>query len=104
MGKAYWKNLVVPSLLFGTRVMTFSAKEIGELQREENAAYRRILEARSNTPISAIRGEIGSSLMITRIMESKILLTKNILKGTNNLTKQVLKVSRMEKKMYTTKH
>ena len=43
-------------------------------------------------------GETGSSLMITRIMKSKILLTKNILEGSNNLTKQVLKVSKIGKK------
>ena len=98
IGKTYWKNLVVPSLLHGTGVMTFKAAEIGKLQSEENAAYRRILEARGNTPISAIRGEVGSSLMITRIMETKILLTKNILEGSNELTKQVLNESRMEKK------
>ena len=97
MGKAYWKNLILPSLLYGTGVMTFSSKEIGQLQVIENSAYRRILEARKYTPISAIRGEIGSSLMITRIMESKILLTKNILEGSNNLTKQILRVSRKDK-------
>ena len=90
--------MITPKLLHGTGVMTFNAKEIGELQREENAAYRRVLDIRrKNTPISALRGEIGSSLMATRIMESKILFTKSILKGSNNLTKQVLRESRLEK-------
>ena len=98
IGKTYWKNMIIPKLLHGTGVMTFNAKEIGELQREENAAYRRVLDIRrKNTPISALRGEIGSSLMATRIMESKILFTKSILKGSNNLTKQVLRESRLEK-------
>ena len=97
IGKTYWKNMIIPKLLHGTGVMTFSAKEIGELQREENAAYRRILDVRRNTPTSALRGEIGSSLMVTRIMETKILFTRSILKGSNKLTKQVLKVSRKEK-------
>ena len=55
------------------------------------------MEARRNTPISALRGEIGSSLMETRIMESKLLFTKHILEGSNNLTKQILKESRMKK-------
>ena len=98
VGKTYWKNMIIPKLLHGTGVMTFNAKEIGELQIQENAAYRRILNVRRrNTPISALRGEIGSSLMVTRIMESKILFTKSILKGSNKLTKQVLNVSRSEK-------
>ena len=56
------------------------------------------MEAREHTPISALRGEIGSSLMITRIMESKLLLTKNILEGSNNLTKKILEESRIERK------
>ena len=77
--------------------MTFKAKEISRLQIAENTAYRNILEARRNTPISALRGEIGSSLMETRIMESKLLFTKHILEGSNNLTKQILKESRMKK-------
>ena len=68
VGKTYWKNMIIPKLLHGTGVMSFNAKEIGELQIQENAAYRRILNVRRrNTPISALRGEIGSSLMVTRI-------------------------------------
>ena len=90
--------MIIPKLLHGTGVMPFNAKEIGELQVQENAAYRSILDVRRrNTPISELRGGIGSSLMVTRIMESKILFTKSILKGSNNLTKQVLRVSRSEK-------
>ena len=42
VGKTYWKNMIIPKLLHGTGVMTFNAKEIGELQLQENAAYRRI--------------------------------------------------------------
>ena len=98
MGKTYWKNMIVPRLLYGSGVMTFNAKEIAQLQIAENIAYRRIMEAREHTPISALRGEIGSSLMITRIMESKLLLTKNILEGSNNLTKKILEESRIERK------
>ena len=97
MGKTYWKNLVLPSLLHGTGIMTFNPKEISELQGIENEAYRRILDARRSTAISAIRGEIGSSLMITRIMESKLLLTKSIQEGANNLTKSILKLTRKNK-------
>ena len=36
--------------------------------------------------------------MITRIMETKLLLTKNILEGDNNLTKNILNESKMERK------
>ena len=97
VGKTYWKCMIIPSLLHGTGVMTFNEKEIKVLQGIENTVYREILGARKFTPISALRGEIGSSLMITRFMESKILLTKNILTGTNNLTKQILNLSRRGK-------
>lgn len=36
--------------------------------------------------------------MIIRIMESKLLLTKNILEGSNNLAKKILEESRIERK------
>ena len=77
--------------------MTFNSNEISQLQGIENMTFRRILYARAYTPISALRGEIGSSLMITRIMESKLLLTKNILEGSNSITKQILEASRKDK-------
>lgn len=59
MGKTYWKNMIVPRFLYGSGVMTFNAKEIAQLQIPENKAYKRILEAREHTPISALRGDIG---------------------------------------------
>ena len=76
-------------------VMTFNAKGITQLQVVENITYKRITEAGDNAPISALRGEIGSSLMITRIMESKLLFTRNILEGINNINQQILKESKI---------
>ena len=103
MGKAYWKNLVLPTLLYGTGVMSFKADEIKKLQVIEYAAYRRILEARPRTPNCTLRGEIGSSLMITRFMETKLLLTKNILNGNNALTKQILEETRKNRNKFNRK-
>ena len=63
--------------------MTFNAKGITQLQVVENITYKRITEAGDNAPIIALPGEIGSSHLITRIMESKLLFTRNILEGIN---------------------
>ena len=94
MGKVYWKNIVLPNSLYGTGVMTFHAEEIKKLQVMEYAEYRRILEARTRTSNCTLRGEIGSSLMLTRFMETKLLLIKNILNESHELTKQILEETR----------
>ena len=75
--------------------MTFNAKGITQLQVVENITYKRITEAGDNAPIIALPGEIGSSHLITRIMESKLLFTRNILEGINNINQQILKESKI---------
>ena len=60
--------------------------------------FRTILGAKRGTATSALRGEIGSSLMETRFIESRLMLVKSILEGKNNLLKEVLKRIRRDKK------
>ena len=40
IGKAYWKSVVLPSVLFGTEVIEFREEDIDKLQRQENVALR----------------------------------------------------------------
>ena len=97
IGKTYWKNVVIPSILQGIGIITFTKKEINELQRIENEVYRKILDAKSYTPISTLRGDVGSSRMRTRFIESKLVLIKGILTGKNTLTREILHKTREEK-------
>ena len=89
IGKTYWKSAALPSILHGTEVIFLSKKYIADLQTVENKALRYTVNARKSTAISALRGEIGSSLQASRDMRSKIFYFKHILLH-NNLLKEIL--------------
>ncbi|CAL4081846.1 unnamed protein product [Meganyctiphanes norvegica] len=91
IGKTFWKCVVVPSLLHGIEVINYTNTEINKLQIIENSVYRKILGARPNSAKEALRSEIGSSLMSTRIMQSKLFFIKSIIEGDNLLIKEVLR-------------
>ena len=54
--------------------------------------YRQLLGGRRDTPIAILRGEVGSSMVKTRIIQARLILVKSILEGENTLLKQVLDV------------
>ena len=97
IGKTYWKSAALPSILHGSEVIYYNEAEIKKLQIEENKAFRYIVNARKCTAISALRGEIGASLQITRDMKSKILFARHLLKD-NQLTKEIFLKQLHEKK------
>ena len=73
-----------------------SQAQINRLQKIENGVYRKILGGAHNTVLETIRGDIGASLMESRIMENKILFVKNIKEGNNELMKEILKSMRKD--------
>ena len=70
--------------------MNFNMEQIKKLQTIENRVYRGILGAIYNTPKSVMKGEIGSSLMETRIIESRLTLVRSIIESENKLVKDIL--------------
>ena len=90
IGKTYWKSLVLPSILYGSNVMTLTEVEINKLQTIENGVYRQILGAPRYAANAALRGEIGASLMSTRIITGRLQYVRNIMQGQNQLLKEVL--------------
>ena len=98
IGKNYWKGIIIPTILYGAGLYNVTKKEISNLQTKENDCYRTILGAKRGTATSALRGEIGSSLMETRFIESRLMLVKSIIEGKNELLKEVLKRIRKDKK------
>ena len=90
IGKTFWKGVALPSILMGNQAANFSQTQINQLQTIENGVYRKILGGAHNTVLETIRGDIGASLMESRIMENKILLVKNIMEGSNELMKEIL--------------
>ena len=72
IGKTYWKNVVLPSILYASAIIDFKKGEVDKMQVMENSVMRRILRARSYSPICALRGEVGASLMYTRIIKARL--------------------------------
>ena len=90
IGKTHWKSLALPSVLYGTNIMSVTEGEMKRLQTIENGVYRQILGAPKYAPNSTLRGEIGASLMSTRIIAGRIQYVRGILQGNNQLLKEVI--------------
>ena len=91
IGKAFWKNICVPALIHAFNAIKMKEEFINKLQVIENSVYRKILKAASFTPVGTLRGDIGSSLMKTRIIKGKIIYWKSIMEGNNELLKEIIK-------------
>ena len=89
IGKTYWKDVVLPSILHAVEIIDLTKEEIKKLQIIENNIYRKILGAPSYTPIVTLRGEIGSSEMLTRVIKTKLLYWKSIFERKNELLKEI---------------
>ena len=90
VGKTWWKCGILSAILLGVGVMNFGGDEIKTLQKIENRVYTGILGAIFNTPIAVLRGEIGSSLMETRFIESRLTLVGGMLGSENKIVKDLL--------------
>merc|ERR1712105_382791 len=58
--------------------------------------YGKILGRVPGTVLETMRGNIGASLMVSRIMENKILFQKNIQEGRNELMKEIVRNMRKD--------
>ena len=81
----------------GNQVANLNLTQVNELQTIENGVYRKILGAAHGTVLETMRGDIGASLMESRIMENKILFVKNTNEGNNELMKKILRNMRKDK-------
>ena len=97
MGKTFWKGVALPHILMGNQVVVFNQEEVESLQVIENGVYRKILGGTRDTVLETLRGEIGSSLMSSRIMENKILFMKNMQEGENELMKEIVRNMKEDK-------
>ena len=67
-----WKALVVPRLLYGAAVLTWSQEQIGRLESSQDAFGRRLWRVSQNAPGAWVRGEAGWSSMEEREAKAKI--------------------------------
>ena len=73
VGKAIWKLMMVPGFLFGKAVVIMAKTTIEKLQRIENRERKYHLGVGCYTMVESLRGEIGTSMMLSRIMETILL-------------------------------
>ena len=90
IGKTFWKSVVVPAILYASCAINIGEKDIDKLQVIENGVYRKILGAPKYAPNCTLRGEIGASLMKTRIVEGRLQYIRSIWERKNDLLKIVL--------------
>ena len=90
IGKAYWKGVVLPSVLYGAEVMEMRESDLQGLQRTENGALRRMLGAPRYATIAAMRGEVGIGTMRSRIARGRIQYLRRKVQGNNELIKGVI--------------
>ena len=81
VGKAIWKLMALPAILFGRAVIPTCESLIEGLQRLENRVWRYLLDIGGYSTVEALRGEMGASMVRSRIMETMLLYTMDTLKG-----------------------
>ena len=90
IGKTFWKNVALPAILYGSAVIEWNRKEEQQLQTIQNAVSRKILNAPRYATICSMRGEIGMSMMKTRLIQLRIGYISNRLSKGNNLIREVM--------------
>ena len=81
VGKAIWKLMAIPAILFGRAVVTTSKKQIEKLQRLENKVWRYLLGIGGYSTMETLRGEIGASMVKSRIMQTMLMYVVDTLAG-----------------------
>ena len=84
IGKTYYKGLVLPNILYADEIFTYTETELNNLQKQDNRAYRSILQVPRYTGTEFLRGEIGASSSKARHIKNKILFIKHALKPSGN--------------------
>ena len=79
IGKSIWKQVMVTSLLFGKAVVVAAKSTIATIQGIENRVYKYLMGLGGYTTIAALRGEIGASMMESRIMEIMLMFVRDTL-------------------------
>ena len=90
IGKTYWKNVALPAILYGNGIIEWKKKEEERLQIIQNNVCRKILNAPKYATITSMRGDIGISMMRTRMIQGRIGYISNRLREGNKLIKYVM--------------
>ena len=77
VGKAIWKLVMISSLLFGKAVVVTGMATIAKVQAIENRMWKYLMGLGGYTTIAALRGDIGGSMMESRIMETMLMFVSD---------------------------
>jgi len=104
VGKAIWKLIYLPSILFGRAVVTTSKTNIEKIQRIENKVCRYLLGIGGYSTVETLRGEVGASMVKSRVMETMLLFLVDTLASefTNIKNMMVDTIARGKGKWYNT--
>jgi len=94
IGKTFWKNVVLPSVLASSGVIVWRKRELEKLQRIENGVWRKIFGAPSYTPVAALQGEIGCSTVEGRDSKIKLKFAKFLQESRSGVLRRVWNVVR----------
>ena len=101
-GKAVWKMMHLPSILYGRAVVPTSETNIMKLQRIENKVWRYLLGIGGYSTVEALRGEIGASMIKSKIMETTLAyLIDTMASEFNNVKKMMNDAIRRENDITT---
>merc|ERR1711874_63484 len=81
VGKAIWKLMAIPAILFGRAVIPTSKTQIEKLQRLENRVWRYLLGIGGYSAVESLRGEMGASMVRSRVMETMLAYALDTLTG-----------------------
>lgn len=94
--------VALPSILYGSSIVSLTDSEIRQLQKIENSVFRQILGAPKFAPNCTLRGEVGASEMKTRIMKGRLSYVKNVHTRENQLLKNIMEdMEKHEKSIWT---
>ena len=71
----------IPAIMYGRTVVTTSESNITKLQRIENRIWRFLLGIGGYSTVEALRGEIGASMVKSRIMETSLGYILDVMNG-----------------------
>merc|ERR1712179_804334 len=77
VGKAIWKLMAIPALLYGRAVVTITKEQVTKIQRLENKVCRCLLGIGGYSTVDSLRGEIGASMVKTRIMQTVLMYARD---------------------------
>ena len=81
VGRAIWKLMALPAILFGRAVVPTCISLIRSIQRQENRVWRYLMDIGGYSTVAALRGEMGASMVKSRVMETSLQYVRSTMSG-----------------------